>query len=597
MSFMFHPYPYSDPSAVNHVTGRGVSPIAGIHAVTKKLASLLKEGKRLGLDAYPGADYESLVNVLRQQCAGAGILFIDAATLLKPAEEIEAIVSPYLPQDKKRDPVLLYGRRYRDGFAGLQDAVKVAELRETLASSRGVLVYGLGALAHELEKCYDARVWMDVTPRTAVLAYKNGFARNIGALTDLPYGQTMRRNYYVDFEIAIEARWELIKSGKLDWYISADVPQSMQMLSFSDLNALFEELVERPFRCRPVYLEGVWGGYYIHRLRNLPKEMRNCAWVFDMIPMEVSIVAKTDSYEFEAPFFTFVQAMGEKLLGRQAYEQFGGYFPIRFNYDDTYHASGNMSIQCHPDAGYVMSNHDELGRQDESYYICVTGMDAKTYLGFRDETSCDEFFEQARQAEKTGEQMDYEKYVSHVPSAPGTQVMIPAGTIHASGRNQVILEIGSLTVGSYTYKLYDYQRTDPQTGLPRPIHLEMGSEVIKKEYTKDWVDKNLVNHGGLVREGEGFREIIVGEHDLLYFSLRNLIFDKTITDDTDGLFHVLALVDGEKVRVESADDPSKFYIMNSMDMAVIPANLGRYTITNLGAGTVTIHKTHLKKES
>ncbi len=597
MSFMFHPYPYSDPSAVNRVSGRDVIPAAGVHAVAKKLASLLKEGKRLGLDAYPGADYESLVNVLRQQCAGAGILFIDAATLLKPAEEIEAIVSPYLPEDRERDPVLLYGRRYRDGFVGLQDAGKVAELRETLAASRGVLVYGLGALAHELEQSYDARVWMDVTPRTAVLAYKNGHVRNIGALKDLPYSQTMRRNYYVDFEIAIEVRWELIRSGRLDWYISADVPESMQMLSFKDLNTLFEELVERPFRCRPVYLEGVWGGYYIHRLRNLPKEMRNCAWVFDMIPMEVSIVAKTDSYEFEAPFFTFVQAMGEKLLGRQAYEQFGGYFPIRFNYDDTYHASGNMSIQCHPGAEYVMSNHDELGRQDESYYICVTGMDAKTYLGFNNENSCDAFFEQARCAQKSGEQMDYEKYVNYVHSKPGTQVMIPAGTIHASGRNQVILEIGCLTVGSYTYKLYDYQRTDPQTGLPRPIHLEMGSEVIKKEYTKDWVEQNLVNHGGLVREGEGFREIIVGEHDLLYFSLRNLIFDKTITDDTDGLFHVLALVDGEKVRVESADDPSKFYIMNSMDMAVIPANLGKYTITNLGAGTVTIHKTHLKKEA
>ena len=597
MSFMFHPYPYSDPNAVNRVTGRHVTPIAGIHAVAKKLASLLKEGKRLGLDAYPGADYSSLVNVLRQQCAGAGILFIDAAALLKPAGEIEAIVSPYLPEDKERDPVLLYGRRYMDGFAGLQDEGKVRALRETLAASRGVLVYGQGALALELEQAYDARVWMDVTPRTAVLAYKNGHVRNIGALKDLPYSQTMRRNYYVDFEIAIEVRWELIKSGKLDWYISADLPESMQMLSFADLNTLFEELVERPFRCRPVYLEGVWGGYYLHRLRNLPKEMRNCAWIFDMIPMEVSIVAKTDSYEFEAPFFTFVQAMGEKLLGRQAYEQFGGYFPIRFNYDDTYHASGNMSIQCHPGAEYVMNNHDELGRQDESYYICVTGMDARTYLGFNNENSCDEFFEHARQAEKSGEKMDFEKYVSHVPSVPGTQVMIPAGTIHASGRNQVILEIGSLTVGSYTYKLYDYQRTDPQTGLPRPIHLDMGSEVIKKEYTKDWVEKNLVNHGGLVREGEGFREIIVGEHDLLYFSLRNLIFDKTITDDTDGLFHVLALVDGEKVLVESESDPSKFYIMNSMDMAVIPANLGRYTITNLGAGTVTIHKTHLKKEA
>ena len=70
-----------------------------------------------------------------------------------------------------------------------------------------------------------------------------------------------------------------------------------------------------------------------------------------------------------------------------------------------------------------------------------------------------------------------------MPSVPDTQVMIPAGTVHASGRNQVILEIGSLTVGSYTYKLYDYQRTDPQTGLPRPIHLKMGSEVIRGERT------------------------------------------------------------------------------------------------------------------
>ena len=55
-----------------------------------------------------------------------------------------------------------------------------------------------------------------------------------------------------------------------------------------------------------------------------------------------------------------------------------------------------------------------------------------------------------------------------------------------------------------------------------------------------------------MREGEGWQEKIVGEHDLLYFSLRNLIFEKEITDQTDGLFHVLSLVDGEKVRVDEA---------------------------------------------
>ena len=597
MSFMFHPYPYSDPNAVNNVTGCGVMPTSGVHAVAAQIALMVKENKKIGIDAFPGADIASLVNVLRQRCAGLNVTFVDAATLLKPGDEIEAMLVSYLPEDRERDPVLLYGRRYKDGYKGLQDAEKVEELTSLLQMDGAYVVYGRGALAPELQLCYDVRIWMDVTPRTAVLAYKNGHARNIGAITNLPYNLTMRRNYYVDFEIAIEVRWNIIKQNRMDYYISADIPEKMQMVSMADLKILFDEICERPFRCRPVYLEGVWGGYYIHRLRNLPKEMRNCAWVFDIIPMEVSIVAKTENYEFEAPFFTFVQVMGEKLLGKQAFEQFGGYFPIRFNYDDTYHGSGNMSIQCHPDAEYVIKNHDELGRQDESYYICLAGQGARTYLGFQEEHSCEEFFKEARRVEHSGELIEYDKYVNYIESKPGTQVMIPAGTIHASGRNQVILEIGSLTVGSYTYKLYDYQRIDPQTNLPRPIHLKMGSEVIRGDRTKKYCDENLINHGGLVREGEDWKEIIVGEHDLLYFSLRNLVFNSSMEDNTDDLFHVLALVDGEKVKVESVNDPSKYYIMNTMDMVVVPATLGKYKVTNLGVGTVTIHKTHLKKEN
>ena len=52
------------------------------------------------------------------------------------------------------------------------------------------------------------------------------------------------------------------------------------------------------------------------------------------------------------------------------------------------------------------------------------------------------------------------KTANPISAKPGLQVMLPAGTIHSSGRNQVILEIGSLTIGSYTYKMYDYLRLD-----------------------------------------------------------------------------------------------------------------------------------------
>ena len=600
MSFMFHPYPYADPNAVNRVdvpASVQENLTRGILNVAKKIGNLFESGvKTIGIDAYPGAEYEMLVNVLKQQLANKGVEFVDAATVMLPSEVITAKIKPYLPEDREVDPVLLYGRRYLDGYKGLQDADKVAALFAKIQGADKLIVYGKGALSEELQDAYDVRVWIDVTPRTAVLNCKNGKNKNIGLTEELPYTLMMRRNYYVDFETAMEQRWKMMRSRKLDYYITADEPTKMSMLPFAALLDLFHELNRRPFRCRPVYLEGVWGGYYIHRLRNLPKEMRNCAWVFDMIPLEVSLVAMLDDdAEFEVPFFTFVQAMGPELLGQRAFDEFGGYFPIRFNYDDTFHSSGNMSIQCHPDEEYVVSNHGEFGRQDESYYVVLAGQQAKTYLGFNEPDSCQKFFEEAERVEKTHEIMDYEQYVNYVPSVPGTQVMIPAGTIHASGRNQLILEIGSLTVGSYTYKLYDYQRLDPQTGVPRPIHLKMGKDVIRGERDAKFVNENLVNHGGLVREGDGFKEIIVGEHDLLYFSLRNLIFDQEITDETDGLFHVLALVDGEKVRVESVDDPSLYYEMNSLDMAVIPANFGKYRIRNLGVGTVTVHKTHLKR--
>ena len=602
MSFMFHPYPYADPAAVNAVQlpeAVRTKHVMGPIQIAKALMAEIKKGaKRVGIDHYPGTHVDTLVNYLRQLTGDTKVQFIDMKECLKTPEEIEAIVTPYLPEDRVADPVLLYGVRFLDGYEALMNPDKLKALQETLEQTETpVLVYGLGALCEKVQDLYDLRIWMDVTPRAAVLNFKNGHFRNIGASKPMPYNLMMRRNYYVDFEMAMDLRWQMIREGKLDYYVSADNPDKMQMLPMPQLLELFEELNRRPFRCRPVYLEGVWGGQYFTRLRNLPKEMRNCAWVFDMIPMEVSLVAKAENFEFEVPFFTFVQAMGARLLGQKAYEGFGGYFPIRFNYDDTYHSSGNMSIQCHPDEKYVTSNHRELGRQDESYYICVTGQGAKTYLGFCEENSCEEFLREAHESEINGKNVDYARYIHAEESKPGLQVMIPAGTVHASGRNQVILEIGSLTVGSYTYKLYDYNRTDIITGLRRPIHLKMGEAVLRGERYGQWVQDNLVNHGGIVRQGDGWLEKIVGEHDLLYFSLRNLVFENSIEDNTGGYFHVLSLVDGEKVRVESVEDPSLFYEMNTMDIAVIPAHFGPYRIINLGVGVVTIHKTHLKKES
>lgn len=591
---MFHPYPFIDPEAVNVLPQADALAglVRGAREVARQIAGLYRAGRRrIAIDGFPGAPFEALTELLSQQL-GPDAPLMDARRLLLPEAEVERAIAECLPQDREIDPALLYGRVFEGGYHDLQDQGRVAEA----AALPALILVGPGALCERLRDSFDLRLWLDLTPRQAVLNFKAGLSRNLGCSRALPYAALMRRNYYVDFELAAQTRWSLIRSSSLDYYLSADDPAGLSMLPYAQLCALLDLAGRRPIRCRPVYLEGVWGGHYMKRLRRLPEGMRNCAWIFDMIPMEVSLALRAGDRELELPFFTFVQHQGEKLLGRAACERFGGYFPVRFNYDDTFHASGGMSIQCHPGEDYLRREHRELGRQDESYYVCVAGEGARTYLGFRQPGDREAFLEEAARAQQREGQMDCARYLNAVPSSPGTQVLIPAGTIHASGHNQVVLEIGSLTIGSYTYKLYDYQRLDPNTGLKRPIHLKAGALALRGERGGRWVQENLVNHGGPLRAGEGWQETVVGEHELIYFSLRSLRFHERMEDDTRGAFQVLALTEGERVRVEQAEDPSRCYTLNYLDIVVLPAALGPYRLINLGQGPVTVHKTLLREE-
>lgn len=596
MSFMFNPYPYNDPNAVNYIENDGSVDLSKTASGNAKVAAVLanevRPGTVIAIDGYATAPFQTILGLLPKNTE-----LISVASVYKTAEELRELFKDYLPEDREKDPVLLYGKIFKDGYEGIFDEQKLASLRETLKNKgdKCVILYGNGALTESLSDLADVKIYVDVTPKKAVLNIKAGGYRNYGNDTDLPFKVTMRRCYYVDFELAFSLRCRLLSGNALDYYIAADDPTNVKLLPNDVLHALIRRTLDYPIRQRPVYLEGVWGGYFTIKERNLPKEMKNCAWVFDMIPMEVSTVVIMDGQEFEFPYYVVVAAEGKKLMGDRCLRDFHGYFPIRFNYDDTFHSSGNMSIQLHPGENFVVPNHNELGRQDESYYIVATAQRARTYLGFNRGVDPEEFISEVKRSEKDYKPVDYQKYIHSIESKPGVQVMIPAGTIHGSGKNQLILEIGSLTVGSYTYKMYDYLRKDLD-GKPRPIHTYFGNINLNRGMTEDYVEKNLVNGGyRVVREEGDAKEVVVGECDQLYFSLRNLIFGDYMTDDTKGDFHVLALVDGEDVTVRSKKDPSRKFDMKYLDIVVVPADFGEYELINNKPETwTTIHKTLLK---
>ena len=616
MSFMYNPFPFDDPRPVNRpeLSEKTVKSIisGGNQNVVKKFVATLadraaKEGVVVALDGYTTANWTVFVNLIARECCllGLGFEAIDAnAATLKSGKEIDAIIDPLLIWDTKIDPTLLYGKVYKGGYQGLMDEARTEAFKKAVPASRQAgkisVVYGYGSLIPELRELYDVKVFFDLTPMKSMLRIRRGEYSNLGKERPGIINRTIRRCYYCDFECAVRNRHELWENNVPDWYVLDNDPQNLQLMPFRTFSDICAQLVKYPFRAKPCYLEGVWGGSYMKKLRNLPDEMRNAAWVFDFIPMEVSVVVEAGDEKLDINYCSFVHKEGVNLMGEDCVKKFEGYFPIRFNWDDSYHSTGNMSIQCHSGGEYNVKNYNEFGRQDESYYVVVTGHDAKTFIGFRDDADIPQFFRDIEAADTEHRPCDYMKYVSYEESKPGLQVMLPAGTIHSSGRNQVILEIGSLTIGSYTYKMYDYLRLDFD-GKQRPIHTRLGEENVRQDRRYSVIHDSespeyIVQKPRLAASGEGWEEYILGENPQVYFSLRRLEFEKKCEQDTGGkLFHVLTLVDGDAVRVRSVRHPERYFDLQFMDIVCVPADMGRYVIENLGREPVMVHKTCLRE--
>ena len=613
---MYNPFPFDDPRPVNRpeLSEKTVKSIisGGNQNVVKKFVATLadraaKEGVVVALDGYTTANWTVFVNLIARECSllGLGFEAIDAnAATLKSGKEIDAIIDPLLIWDTKIDPTLLYGKVYKGGYQGLMDEARTEAFKKAVPASRQAgkisVVYGYGSLIPELRELYDVKVFFDLTPMKSMLRIRRGEYSNLGKERPGIINRTIRRCYYCDFECAVRNRHELWENNVPDWYVLDNDPQNLQLMPFGTFSDICAQLVKYPFRAKPCYLEGVWGGSYMKKLRKLPDEMRNAAWVFDFIPMEVSVVVEAGDEKLDINYCSFVHKEGVNLMGEDCVKKFEGYFPIRFNWDDSYHSTGNMSIQCHSGGEYNVKNYNEFGRQDESYYVVVTGHDAKTFIGFRDDADIPQFFRDIEAADTEHKPCDYMKYVSYEESKPGLQVMLPAGTIHSSGRNQVILEIGSLTIGSYTYKMYDYLRLDFD-GKQRPIHTRLGEENVRQDRRYSVIHdpespEYIVQKPRLAASGEGWEEYILGENPQVYFSLRRLEFEKKCEQDTGGkLFHVLTLVDGDAVRVRSVRHPERYFDLQFMDIVCVPADMGRYVIENLGREPVMVHKTCLRE--
>ena len=185
------------------------------------------------------------------------------------------------------------------------------------------------------------------------------------------------------------------------------------------------------------------------------------------------------------------------ILGDSA-DRFGYDFPVRFNFLDTFRG-GNLSVQCHPRTEYVRREFGESFTQDEAYYIVDCKPGAEVYLGFVQDVDTSGFRAALERSYQNSIEVDVKQYVHTEPAHKHDFFLIPAGTIHCSGADMLVLEI-SATPYLFTFKMYDWLRMNLD-GHPRPLHIERAFDNLCAARQGDRVAQELISRPQILEEG------------------------------------------------------------------------------------------------
>lgn len=591
MSFMINPHPYDDITKVNYLD-TNVIDISGIIKDKENIITELNKqfkNKSFIFDYYLD---DTTLGMVSQNNFPSHTLKNVADFYIEPAEFINKI-KDFLPTDLEEDPFLLFGKIYEGEIEDFLDKAKLEAYFEVNANET-ILLYGIGAASRYFTKYIDSIVYYDRTPKDLSLIVSKENYNHLIARYGESFNEKLRQFYYIDMMVAMRLRKELIQNDLISYYILENPKKEVVMLQWDNMADIFKELTKKPIRPKPIYLPGVWGGEMIKTIRNLHEHIeQKIAWVFEFIPLESSVGIIIGDYYLDVPFYSLLNHQETEILGKHVVKQYDGFFPVRVNYDDTWHGDGNMSIQVHPSDPYIKEKYNEYGSQDEAYYIVATGHNALTYAGLN--IPKDQFVDYCADSHKNKTTINYREFVNSFESKPGMQFMIPGGTLHASGRNQLVLEHGSLTVGSYTYKIYDYVRKD-LNGKPRPIHIHKGRKALVDGRDGLWAKENMIMEPLLLTSTNEYNESIIGRNETIYYETRRIEIDvkSSYTSHTNGEFVLLVLVDGQKVKVSSMKDKAHSYEAKYLDVLIVPAQMEEYKIEALGYQPVIVHKTLLK---
>ncbi len=530
------------------------------------------------IDGFVGVLWEEFVSSLGEALEREGVhaAFDNIARALKSEEEINRLIIPFLGGS---DP--LFGRRCTLPLTSFFNARTLAALPRTPGLS---IIYGTGSALIQREGLV---VYVDVPKSESQFRSRKGSFTNLGARAPLDPKLMYKRMYFVDWPVLNSHRAALLP--RIDLFVDSQRPEEPALAAGEDLRAGLDAMSLNFIRVRPWFEPGPWGGQWIKdHIPGVARGAPNYAWSFELISPENGIALESDGALLEASFDFLMFQSHRNVLGAFG-DLFGYEFPIRYDFLDTFDG-GNLSLQCHPQREYIHRNFGEPITQDESYYMLDCRPGARVFLGFREGVNPRSFREELERSAREGTPVDVERHVATVEAHKGDLFLIPAGTIHCSGKNNLVLEISS-TPYIYTFKMYDWMRMGLD-GVPRPLNIARAFDNLVFERQGARVDSELVSRPAVIAQGEGWRLVHLPTHERHLYDVHRFEFAKEVEASTEGSCHVMNVVGGQWITLETERGMRQRF--NYAETFIVPAAAGRYRLINGGHGRAMVVKTFLK---
>jgi len=584
------------------------SVIFGTDKVLDEIIKVIKSNNKavkIAFDGWYGIDWEDILDDFENCCKKKGLVTIKyhSGAIFKDKRNVKEYKQTFITDDPA------FGWENLNGT--IEDIIDAAKLNKfhnliTVGDSKAdvMIAYGPGCTAGELADSYDYVFYFDKLVQYVLLKMWDFTLEPFGyEKPDKDY--YWKEYYYCDYHLLLKHKLRI--ADKMDYYIDALDAGDMKMLPRKAYDEIVRTLADYPVKCIETYQGGPWGAYRFKQLENI--EGLECNAWHTMTSPDLSMEVDFGGEKMlNLPFILLMQ-YPDKLVGNYVAEKYPMLFPFQVGLDDGWFPKPTprertaMPMHNHPGIDYCKKNFNEIYGRYETYYIVEAYENGGSFMGYKDDCDLEEWERKCRESDNESLIGDWQDYCKLWDTKAGDLFLIPPGTVHGHGGNQMVLEMDTcpaIAGNEYSFFLHDFARETwddiekTMTGKPMRMHLEHGfdNEHWRRE---SYVREHLRARPKVIYSKDDYcieRFSTIAE---MPFHIERIHYYDRAEYTTEGKYtHVLTLTRGKKAMIRSLDNPKLKAEIVRYHNAIIPAAFGAYELISLDGGFNTAVLIRLK---